>query len=88
MMIITLLYSTDFFYTVSSIQYVTRVHTYIYIKMNGGRRPNQGRGTANKHEQGQGRGKQSYVVVAVGRYICIVTHVILKVKKYNLKFRI
>ena len=54
-MIITLLYSTDFFYTVSSIQYVTRVHTYIYIKMNGGRRPNQGRGTANQDEPGRGK---------------------------------
>ena len=55
MMIITLLYSTDFFYTVSSIQYVTRVHTYIYIKMNGGRRPNQGRGTADQNEPGRGK---------------------------------
>ena len=28
---------------------------HLYIKMNWGKRPNQGRGTANKHEQGRGK---------------------------------
>ncbi len=31
------------------------IHTVRYIKMNGGRRPNQGRGTANQNEPGRGK---------------------------------
>ena len=31
------------------------LYGYVYIKMNGGMSPNQGRGTANQHEQGHGK---------------------------------
>ena len=42
-----------------------------YIKMNGGRRPNQGRGTANQHEPG--RGKHPHVQEPP-YVVCIVLH--------------
>ena len=49
------------------------------IEMNGGRRPNQGRGTANKHEQG--RGKHPHLRVP---NVCLCISVYLALFRFRL----
>ena len=48
----------------------------VISKMNGGRRPNQGRGTANKHEPGRGKHPRDRVLQIIGVYIYILLYII------------
>ena len=47
----------------------------VISKMNGGRRPNQGRGTANKHEPGRGKHPRDRVLQIIRVYIYIFYYI-------------